>query len=117
MRSLGLFPLWWGVCVAFNGTKFKDLINCFAWYGNNAAYDPENSHTESCKEDEIVLCRLKGSNTEHFCRFDGTNKLQEVSDTPTCYFNCAMDTCDAWQWGVTDLQKYCIDNLLKDGDI
>ena len=94
-----------------NGLKLKQLINCFATWGSEVATDL-NSRTQMCNESEIVYCRT--TNTyDHFCKFDGTNDLQDTDDLPTCYFNCGMHACNSWLSGHTLREKQCIIDLFK----
>ena len=97
-----------------NGIKLKNLINCFAWWQKDAAYRPDNSHVNGCNEIDILYCRTdKGDQYDHFCKFDGTNVLQDVYDWPSdnCYYNCQMETCDAWKSPQTQLQYDCVNAL------
>lgn len=96
-----------------DGTKFAQLINCFATWGTDVAHAPYNSKLDSCNDKEIQYCRT--TNTfDLFCRFDGTNNLIRSEDTPYCYFNCGMLSCDAWLIGHDEHERNCIKTLYKD---
>lgn len=95
-----------------NGSALKNLINCFAWYRHHPATN-NNSMIQGCREENIMHCKLNGFKKNTYCRFDGSNILEETTDKPPCYFNCDMETCDAWEWGVTPRQMECIKDLNK----
>lgn len=99
-----------------NGLKLKDLINCFATWQENVATDAWNSHLDGCSEKNIVHCRLANPNEEHFCLFDGTNHLVETQDHPTCYYNCGMQSCDAFLIAYSPHEIDCIANVFNDTD-
>ncbi|EKU20987.1 hypothetical protein NGA_0118000 [Nannochloropsis gaditana CCMP526] len=71
-----------------NGEKLKMLIDCFA-----SGYK------------------------DHFCRFDGTNNLIDMGEipllgpqdaVPECWFNCQMETCNAWEFPHNEEQEKCV---------
>jgi hypothetical protein len=94
-----------------NGTKLMNLINCFAWYLPDAAHRSDNSQTINCVQDSIIYCKTDSGNNDHYCKFDGTNILTDTYDYQECYFNCQMETCNAW-YANTDEQQKCVDALL-----
>lgn len=54
----------------------------------------------------------RSGHDDKFCKFDGTNFLHETTDTPTYYYNCQMETCNAWAAPKDDL-KHCVDALYQ----
>jgi hypothetical protein len=78
------------------GTKLKNMIDCFATWGENVSMEGWNSYTEGCALNDIIHCRLANPDADVFCKFDGTNNLVETDEKPTCYYNCGMQTCDAF---------------------
>ena len=97
-----------------NGEKLRDLINCFATWGESVATGP-NSQLRGANDSEVFYCKttsIRGA----FCKFDGTNNLVESDTTPDFYFNCGMRTCDAWLVGHTSREKACIASLFKDSE-
>ena len=97
-----------------NGSKLAGLINCFAWYLPNAAYRQDNSKTQGCQESTILFCKTDSGHNDHFCSFDGTNHLKDAwGANPSCYFNCQMETCNAWDQPSNDAQRQCVANLSK----
>ena len=97
-----------------DGAKLKDLINCFATWQENVATDA-NSHTDNCKESEIVHCRT-ATEEDKFCKFDGTNNLVEVSGHPKCYYNCGMQTCNAFLIAHSLDEMECIAKVFREDD-
>lgn len=95
-----------------DGTKLKDLINCFATWGKDVATD-ENSKLEGCEEKDVIYCRTTNSYNK-FCKFDGTNNLQETKDVPDCYYSCGMLSCTAWLVGHDQHQVDCIVELFSE---
>jgi hypothetical protein len=96
-----------------NGTKLMEFIDCYAWWQPDAAHRPDNSQTAGCNQESILYCKTDSGNNDHLCKFDGTNVLTDSWDTTSCYFNCQMETCNAWTSPSTDLQKQCVKNLLQ----
>lgn len=96
-----------------DGGKLKELINCFATWGEDVATDG-NSHTEGCDESQILHCRAP-KEQDLFCKFDGTNHLvEETGQRPTCYYNCGMQTCDAFLIAHTLEEMDCIASVFTD---
>ncbi|GAB5036182.1 Hypothetical protein NocV09_03500040 [Nannochloropsis oceanica] len=99
-----------------NGEKLKMLIDCFASYMQDASYRPDNSQLNGCWDYEIIHCRTDSGQHDHFCLFNGTNHLQDLGELsaeekPKCWFNCQMETCDAWDVPHTTEQEECVDDL------
>jgi hypothetical protein len=95
-----------------NGTKLMNFINCFAWYLTDAAHRPDNSQTLNCNQDDILYCKTdSGRPDDHLCKFDGTNILIDDYTQQECYFNCQMETCNAWNVAHDDNQQTCINTL------
>ncbi|MBF0443236.1 MAG: hypothetical protein HQK54_15110 [Oligoflexales bacterium] len=95
-----------------DGNKLKELINCYtAHYMTDAASRPNNSKTEGCDSKTIIYCKTDKGNNDHMCKFDGTNKLKDSSDTPNCYYNCQMETCNAWESPKGNQQEECVKKL------
>ena len=81
-------------------------------YQQDAAYRPDNSKYQGCDEDAITYCRTDAGHDDHFCKFDGTNVLtDDYGANPSCYFNCQMETCNAWTTAHDDAQQKCVDAL------
>lgn len=97
-----------------NGTKLKNLIDCFAWYLPEASLRHDNSKINGCSFSQIQYCKTDSGNNDHFCHFDGTNHLQDWYQEPNCYFNCQMETCNAWDVAHDDRQEKCIEQLHND---
>lgn len=95
-----------------DGTKLKDLINCFATWQKDVATDG-NSFTANCNESDIIYCRIP-KEQDFFCKFDGTNNLVETTDIPQCFYNCGMQTCNAFLIAHTPDEIDCIANVFKD---
>jgi len=94
-----------------SATPLKDLIDCFANYMPNASLRPDNSRADPalCDWVDIVYCRTDSGHDDHFCHFTGTNHLElDESATPDCYFNCQMETCNAWDVAHDEHQQECI---------
>lgn len=89
-----------------DGNKLKELINCFATWGENVATD-HNSYTEGCEDTNILHCRVP-KEEDQFCKFDGTNNLVETNENPSCYYNCGMQTCNAFLIAHTMKDMECI---------
>jgi endoglucanase len=98
---------------AVDGRKLAELINCFANYLPNAAYRADNSRTAGCATESIFWCRTDKGTGDRFCKFDGTNKLKDSNDNPSCYFNCQMETCNSWDAPDTPQRQQCVNNLSK----
>jgi hypothetical protein len=94
-----------------SGTHFKKMINCFAWYMNDAAHRPDNSRIQGCNEEDILFCKTDSGHNDHFCGFHGSNVLSDIWETPGCYFNCQMGTCDAFSSPSNADQQQCVDDL------
>jgi len=77
-------------------------------YLQDAAYRPDNSRLSGCNEDSITYCRTDAGHDDRFCKFDGTNILTDSWDNPSCYFNCQMETCNAWTYPHNDDQQACV---------
>ena len=95
-----------------DGTKLKDLINCFATWGKNVATDT-NSNLEGCKEEDIIFCRTTNTFNK-FCKFDGTNNLQETKETPECYCSCGVLSCNSWLVAHSPEQIDCTADLFAE---
>lgn len=104
-----IFPII--VAKQINGTKLLNLINCFAPYESDLAHRPDNSNTKACKSEDILYCRTDSGNNDHFCKFDGTNILQDWFIQPKCWYNCQMETCNAWTIAHNKDQEKCIRDL------
>ena len=99
-----------------NGTLLMELINCYAWWMPNAALRPDNSLINNCHPSDVLYCLTDSGKDDHFCHFVGTNYLiEETTANPLCYYNCQMETCNAWDNPTTDLQKQCVRSLYVDG--
>lgn len=94
-----------------DGVKLKNLINCFATWQENVATD-SNSNTEGCKDTDIIYCRTP-KDEDLFCKFDGTNNLVETEERPQCYYNCGMQTCNAFLIAHSPEEIDCIANVFK----
>lgn len=95
-----------------DGRKLKNLINCFAWYLPNASHRPDNSKTSGANEADILYCRTDSGHDDHFCKFDGTNNLKsEYKVSPEFWYNCQMESCNAWDVPHSTEQRKCIDEL------
>lgn len=105
------FLLTQSVNAVINGTKLMNLINCYAWYLPDAAHRQDNSKTENCVEESIIYCRTDSGNNDHLCKFDGTNFLVDDYTEQECYFNCQMETCNAWNEAHNQQQQQCITAL------
>jgi len=93
----------------WNGLKLKKLIDCFADYMEEASLRQDNSKVQNCNMTEIRYCRTDSGHDDHFCKFSGDNHLKiDYEATPDCYFNCQMETCDAWDIPHSDHQQECI---------
>lgn len=99
--------------IPLDGTKLKNLINCFAWYLPDAAYRADNSQYTNCDEKSILFCKTDSGHNDHFCQFTGTNLLIDYYDTPECYYNCQMETCNAWSSPTNQKQEDCVAELYK----
>jgi hypothetical protein len=95
-----------------DGKKLKNLINCFATWQKDVATD-SNSYTENCNESDIIHCRIPAAQ-DLFCKFDGTNNLVESTDIPQCFYNCGMQTCNAFLIAHTPNEIDCIANVFND---
>ncbi|EWM22909.1 hypothetical protein Naga_100625g2 [Nannochloropsis gaditana] len=100
-----------------NGEKLKMLIDCFASYMEDASYRADNSKRDGCTDAEILYCRTDSGYNDHFCRFDGTNNLIDMGEipllgpqdaVPECWFNCQMETCNAWEFPHNEEQEKCV---------
>lgn len=87
-----------------DGKKLKNLINCFATWEKDAATNA-NSNLEGCTEEKITFCKTTNNK---FCKFDGTNNLQETNEKPACYYNCGMISCHSWLVANKPEQVACI---------
>ena len=94
-----------------NGTKLMNLIDCFAWYLSDAAHRSDNSQTTNCIQEDIWYCKTDSGTNDHLCKFDGTNFLIDDYTSQGCYFNCQMESCNAWDIPHTDQQQECINQL------
>jgi hypothetical protein len=98
-----------------NGLKLKQLIDCFADYMTEASLRPDNSQVQNCNMTEIRYCKTDSGYNDHFCKFTGDNHLElDELANPLCYFNCQMETCNAWDIAHSDHQQECIDDLYID---
>lgn len=104
-----VFPVIFGKQI--NGTKLMNLIDCFAFYLPNASHRLDNSRTNGCILEDIIYCKTDSGNNDHYCKFDGTNKLTDWYTEQRCYFNCQMETCNAFDVAHDEQQQECIDNL------
>lgn len=95
-----------------DGRKLKNLINCFSTWGDNVATD-SNSFLRGCNETDVVHCRIPTAE-DHFCKFDGTNNLVDEYNVPKCYYNCGMQSCNAFLIAHTIDEVHCIANVFKD---
>jgi hypothetical protein len=97
----------------FDGLQLKEFIDCYSDYLENASLRPDNSYTLHCNLSEIIYCKTDKGYDDIFCQFDGTNFLkQNESANPECYYNCQMETCDAWDIPHSEHQDLCIQNLI-----
>lgn len=95
-----------------DGTKLKNLLNCFATWEKNVATNNQ-SKLDGCSEKDVVYCKTTDGN---FCKFDGTNNLVETNDKPECYFSCGMGACTSWLVAHKPEQVKCIADVYKDDD-
>lgn len=99
---------------SINGLGLKNLIDCFAFYLPEASLRPDNSNTKDCEYSQILYCKTDSGNNDHFCKFDGTNHLKDdLEANPSCYFNCQMETCNAWDIPHDEHQIECVNSLTK----
>lgn len=96
-----------------NGTKLRDMINCFGTWAEDVAHDGWNSYTEGCADEEIIHCRLAKPDQEIFCKFDGTNNLIQTDEHPNCFYNCGMQTCDAFLIAHAPNEVECIAHVFN----
>lgn len=108
---LGSRPATPASLAAVDGAKLRDLINCFAWYLPDAAFRPDNSATRGCNVSDIRYCKTDSGHNDHFCLFTGSNVLTDSYGAPSCFFNCQMETCNAWAVPHSEHEQQCIDNL------
>lgn len=97
-----------------DGTKLKNLINCFAKNWSSIAATDDNSNLVDCNERDVIYCRT--TKDETFCKFDGTNNLVESSDDPSCWYSCGVYTCNSFLIANTQEQVKCLKDLFADSD-
>ena len=102
-----IFP----VSFAIDGIKLMNLIDCFAFYLPNASLRSDNSQTSGCLLEDIIYCKTDSGHNDHYCKFDGTNKLTDLYTEQNCYYNCQMETCNAFDVAHNDQQQECINKL------
>jgi uncharacterized repeat protein (TIGR01451 family) len=95
-----------------DGRNLAALINCF-YGGTDLAHAAFNSQTAGCTDESILYCHTDKGTNDVYCKFDGTNYLQDSTDTPACWYNCNMETCNAWDTGNTPARVQCIANLCQ----
>ena len=92
-----------------DGEKLAKMIDCFAPYEPNASTRNNNSKVGGDKK-KIHFCKTDKGHEDQICKFDGTHKLTESNEKPEYYWNCQMETCDAWNEPKPEQQK-CVDML------
>jgi len=93
--------------------KLQKLIDCFASYLPNASLRSDNSNIGKNIE-KIIYCKTDSGNNDHFCKYEGTNYLIDYYENDVeYYFNCQMETCNAWDVAHTEKQQECLNKLFN----